>query len=334
MPFISATILTGFLGSGKTTLLKHILAQPQGGGIAVIENEFGEENIDAEIVFANARENIVQLSNGCICCKIREDLRDALRELAHLRQAGKLKFERVVIETTGLADPAPVAQTFFVDERISEAYALDAVVTMVDAGNAGVQLDRWQEARRQVGFADRLFITKSDRVLTEDLKSLQHRLALMNPRAPQHQVRFGEVALAEVFDIGGFHLTSRLEINPLFLHHQTTHEHADGHHDHAAHADDVMSFVFRSDRAFDPLRLERFMGDLADEHGASMLRYKGILHVAGTSRKVILQGVHQLMNSDQGPRWAPDEVRQTRMVFIGIGMPESFIRAGLVSCLN
>ena len=181
MSLIPATILTGFLGAGKTTLLKRILSEAHGQKIAVIENEFGEENIDSDILVSDTQEHIVQMSNGCVCCTIREDLRSTLQELAEKRRKGELQFDRVVIETTGLADPGPVAQTFFMDDEVAESYLLDAILTLVDAKHAPEQLNERQEARRQVGFADQIFISKSDLVSAEALDALTHRLTRVHP---------------------------------------------------------------------------------------------------------------------------------------------------------
>ena len=242
MALIPATILTGFLGSGKTTLLKRILTEAHGQKIAVIENEFGEENIDNDILVADTKEQIVQMSNGCICCTIREDLRTALAELAAKRRKGELQFDRVVIETTGLADPGPVAQTFFMDDEIAETYLLDSILTLVDA------------------------------------KHCDH---------PHHH-----------------------------------------HHD-----DDVKSFVFRSDRPFNPAKLEDFLGTIVQIYGPRMLRYKGVLYMQGTDRKVVFQGVHQLMGSDLGPKWAEGEPKVSKMVFIGIDLPKDIFTQGLQQCL-
>ena len=343
---IPATILTGFLGSGKTTLLKRVLTENHGQKIAVIENEFGEENIDNEILVADTTEQIIQMNNGCVCCTIREDLRSALSTLAEKRRKGELHFDRVVIETTGLADPGPVAQTFFMDDEIAESYLLDSILTLVDAKHANQQLDDRQEARRQVGFADQIFISKADLVSQEDLEALQHRLRHMNPRAPQKAVHFGEVALTEVFDLRGFNLNAKLDIDPDFLteddhaHHDhehgencdhPSHGHGAGHHHH--HDDDVKSFVFRSDRAFDPARLEDFLGAIVNIYGPRMLRYKGVLNMAGTDRKVIFQGVHQLMGSDLGPRWGDGEKKASKMVFIGIDLPKDILLQGLEQSL-
>ncbi|VTU18155.1 putative GTP-binding protein YjiA [Variovorax sp. PBL-H6] len=348
MALIPATILTGFLGSGKTTLLKRILTEAHGQKIAVIENEFGEENIDNDILVTESKEQIVQMNNGCICCTIREDLREALQLLAAKKRKGLLDFDRVVIETTGLADPGPVAQTFFMDDEIAESYLLDSILTLVDAKHAPQQLNDRQEARRQVGFADQIFISKTDLVAGEETDALIHRLKHMNPRAPQQKVHFGEVPLSDVFDLRGFNLNAKLDIDPDFLKEEDEHDHHDhahgehcdhpsheqeGHGHHHHHDDDVKSFVFRADRPFDPARLEDFLGAIVNIYGPRMLRYKGVLDMQGTERKVIFQGVHQLMGSDLGPAWGPDEKRNSRMVFIGIDLPREILEQGLEQCL-
>jgi G3E family GTPase len=346
---IPATILTGFLGSGKTTLLKRVLSEAHGQKIAVIENEFGEENIDSEILVSDTTEQIIQMNNGCVCCTIREDLRSTLASLAEKRRKGELHFERVVIETTGVADPGPVAQTFFIDDEIAESYLLDSVLTLVDAKHAQSQLDTRQEARRQVGFADQIFISKTDLVEPAQVDDLVHRLKHMNPRAPQRAVHFGEVPIAEVFDLKGFNLSATLDIDPEFLdagHDHDHHDHHDHHHDHDHapgeacnhphhhhHDDDVKSFVFRSRRPFDAAKLEDFLGAIVQVYGPKMLRYKGVLHMLGSERKVIFQGVHQLMGSDLGPKWAAGEEKGSKMVFIGIDMPRDVLLQGLEQCL-
>ncbi|MBX3610628.1 MAG: GTP-binding protein [Hydrogenophaga sp.] len=353
MALIPATILTGFLGSGKTTLLKRVLSEAHGQKIAVIENEFGEENIDNEILVADTNENIIQMSNGCICCTIRDDLRATLNDLAQKKRKGELDFERVVIETTGLADPGPVAQTFFMDDEVAEQYLLDAIVTLVDAKHAAQQLNDRQEARRQVGFADQIFVSKADLVDKDEVDALIHRLKHMNPRAPMRPANFGEVAIKEVFDLRGFNLNAKLDIDPDFLkaddhdhghHHDHDHEHGEhcnhpshqhghehGHHHH--HDDDVKSFVYRADRAFSPEKLEDFLGAIVQVYGPRMLRYKGVLNMQGTDRKVIFQGVHQLMGSDLGPLWGEGEKRQSKLVFIGIDLPRDILEQGLEQSL-
>ena len=364
---IPATILTGFLGSGKTTLLKRVLTEAHGQKIAVIENEFGEENIDNEILVSDTNEQIIQMSNGCVCCTIREDLRTTLQLLAAKKRKGLLDFERVVIETTGLADPGPVAQTFFMDDEIAESFLLDSILTLVDAKHSAQQLNDRLEARRQVGFADQIFISKADLVSAQELDALQHRLKHMNPRAPQKVVHFGEVSLGEVFDLRGFNLNAKLDIDPDFLaddghhhhHHDgehcdhpshqhghshgdnghgdhahgSDHDHSHGHAHHHHHDDDVKSFVFKSKRAFDPAKLEDFLGTVVNIYGPKMLRYKGVLNMRGTERKVIFQGVHQLMGSDLGPEWTKDEERMSKMVFIGIDLPKDILMQGLEQSL-
>jgi G3E family GTPase len=264
----------------------------------------------------------------------------------------------VVIETTGLADPGPVAQTFFMDDEIAESYLLDSILTLVDAKHAPTQLNDRQEARRQVGFADQIFISKSELVSKEALEALQHRLKHMNPRAPQQTVHFGEVAIKDVFDLRGFNLNAKLDIDPDFLKvddhahdhahhhhaegeacdhpsHNTSHtasnDHSHGHHHHTD--DDVKSFVFKSDRPFDPAKLEDFLGAIVNIYGPRMLRYKGVLYMQGTDRKVIFQGVHQLMGSDLGPAWGPEEHKSSKMVFIGIDLPKDILLQGMEQAL-
>ena len=364
---IPATILTGFLGSGKTTLLKRVLSEAHGQKIAVIENEFGEENIDNDILVLESEEQIIQMSNGCVCCTIREDLRTTLADLAQKKRKGELDFDRVVIETTGLADPGPVAQTFFMDDEVAESFLLDSILTLVDAKHAATQLNDRQEARKQVGFADQIFISKSDLVTPEALDALKHRLSHMNPRAPQKVVHFGEVSIAEVFDLKGFNLNAKLDIDPEFLNADNGHDHSGEHcdhpshqhehhdhsdHDHGEHAshdghdhhehnhghhhhhdDDVKSFVFKSERAFDAAKLEDFLGAIVNIYGPKMLRYKGVLYMKGTEKKVIFQGVHQLMGSDLGPDWGANETKMNKMVFIGIDLPRDIFLQGLQQCL-
>ena len=346
---IPATILTGFLGSGKTTLLKRVLSEAHGQKIAVIENEFGAENIDSDILSVNTEEQIIQMNNGCVCCTIREDLRSTLTDLAEKRRKGELDFDRVVIETTGLADPGPVAQTFFMDDVVAESYLLDSILTLVDAKHAEGQLDSRQEARRQVGFADQIFISKADLVAKDEVDALVHRLKHMNPRAPQRQVHFGEVPIQQVFDLKGFNLNAKLDIDPDFLkddggheHHHHDHDHHDHDHEHGehcdhphhhAHDDDVKSFVFKSKKAFNPAKLEDFLGAIVQVYGPKMLRYKGVLYMKGSDRKVVFQGVHQLMGSDLGPKWAPGEEKGSKMVFIGIDLPQDVLLQGLEQCL-
>ncbi len=354
MALIPVTILTGFLGAGKTTLLNRILHEQHGHKIAVIENEFGEENIDNEILVQDSREQIIEMNNGCICCTVRGDLITALSQLSQKRLAGELHFERVVIETTGLANPGPVAQTFFMDDEVATHYLLDGVITVVDASHAMQQLDAFQEAQRQVGFADRMLLSKVDLVSPAQLAALEARLKRINPRAPIGKADFGQASLDTIFDIRGFNLNDRLEIDPDFLreeeheheheheHHgencsHPSHQHHGEHaqHDHAGHghSDEIAAFVFRSERPFDPARLEEWVGSLVQVYGPRMLRYKGILWLEGAARKVIFQGVHQTMGSDLGAKWEEHETRGSKIVFIGQSLPKQIILDGLTQCL-
>ncbi len=355
MALIPSTILTGFLGAGKTTLLNRILREDHGLKIAVIENEFGQENIDNEILVQDSGEQIVEMNNGCICCTVRGDLIVALSALAQKRAAGELDFDRIVIETTGLANPGPVAQTFFVDEEVGAHYMLDAVLTVVDARHAMAQLDEHEEAQRQVGFADKLLISKTDLVDAPTLAALKARLARMNPRAPITHVDFGRAPLAEVLDIRGFNLNDKLDLDPAFLtegeardhdhdHDHDGHEHVhteacnhgdDHHHGLASahHSDDIAAFVFKSSRPFDTARLDEFLGSVVQVFGPRMLRYKGVLLMDGADRKVVFQGVHQIMGSDLGAKWGENEERGSKMVFIGKNLPKDVFIRGLEQCL-
>jgi G3E family GTPase len=315
---IPVTILTGFLGSGKTTLLNYILKQPHGHRIAVIENEFGEAGIDNELLIQEQGEQIIEMNNGCICCTVRGDLVRILGELAGKRRAGTLQFDRVVIETTGLADPAPVAQTFFVDEDITQNFMLDAIVTLVDAKHAPLQLDEHHEVQEQVGFADRILLTKTDLVNPDEVRALRQRLARMNPRAKIAESRQGVAALEDLLDIRGFNLNAILEIEPDFLS-DVTHE----------HDDEITSFVFREKRPMDLEKIEDFLSAMVQVHGAQLLRYKGILNIHGVDRRVVFQGVHMLMGSDLAQPWAAGETRESKMVFIGKDLPREALEKGL-----
>jgi G3E family GTPase len=344
MALIPTTILTGFLGAGKTTLLNRILREPHGHKIAVIENEFGQESIDNEILVQDSNEQIVEMNNGCICCTVRGDLITALATLSQKRNAGELHFDRVIIETTGLANPGPVAQTFFADEEVAMHYLLDSILTVVDARHAMQQLDEHEEAQRQTGFADRILLSKTDLVDDDAVETLCARLKHINPRAPISKVHFGHAPIDEVLDLRGFNLNEKLEIDPDFL---AAEEHShDAHdcgahcaHDHAPahgghhHSDDIAAFVFKSNRPFDSARLDEFLGGLVQVYGPRMLRYKGVLLMNGADRKVVFQGIHQMMGTDIGAKWGDSEVRGSKMVFIGKNLPkETFIR-GLEQCL-
>ena len=319
---VPVTILTGFLGSGKTTLLNRILTERHGERIAIIENEFGEAGIDNEILLREEGEQIIEMNNGCICCTVRGDLVRILGELASRRASGALRFDRVVIETTGLADPAPVAQTFFVDEQIGRDYLLDAIVTLVDARHAPQQLDAHHEAQEQVGFADRILLSKTDLVDEAEVEALRRRLMRMNPRARIGRVDHGRTAVADLLDIRGFNLNAILEVEPAFL--------TDVEHEHD---DDVTSFVYRQRQPMDLRRIEDFLGGMLQVYGPNLLRYKGVLNVAGEDRRIVFQGVHMLMGADNGPRWKAGETRESKIVFIGRDLPRDMLVGGLDLCV-
>ncbi len=368
---IPVTIITGFLGAGKTTLLNRILTEEHGQKIAVIENEFGEESIDNDLLVRNEDEEIITMNNGCICCTIRGDLAENLIRLMEKKKEGSAQFERVIIETTGLADPGPVAQTFFMDEEVSQFYMVDGIITVVDALNGGRTLDEQEPAQAQVGFADRILLSKVDLVDSEIVDDLCARLHRMNPRAPIIECNMGNVDIREVLDIHGFNLDAALELDPDFLKeaqeegehhhhgdhcccghdHDHNHDHHDhdgecscghhheegetcscGHHHHPRHDDEIAAFVFESDKPFDPARLDSYMRTLTQVYGPDMLRYKGVLYMTGTDRRMIFQGVHMLMAADLDKPWG-DQKPTNKIVFIGRRLPKKAILQGLETCL-
>ncbi len=320
---IPVTILTGFLGAGKTTLLKRLLREDHGQRIAVIENEFGEIGID-DILLADAAgaRPIVEMNNGCICCTVRDDLIRILDDLATRRASGDIAFERVVIETTGLADPAPVAQTFFADERVADAYRLDGLVTLVDALHAHRQLDAHETAREQVGFADRLILTKTDLVDAAVADALYSRLRAMNRQAPILKAAFGEIPVDAVLDINGFELDAILDLEPDFLN-------PGAHH----HDDDIGSFIYRAEKAFDRERFEQTIEQLIGEYGDQLLRYKGVMYIKDEPLRSVLQGVHRLLGTTLDTAWPTGEKPASTLVFIGRDLPQHVFRERLDACL-
>ena len=315
---IPVTVLTGFLGAGKTTLLRHMLQAEHGLKLAVIENEYSETPIDGQLL-GDAPVELLTLANGCVCCSIHVELEKALYLLLDKLDAGELAFERLVIECTGLADPAPVAQTFFADEELCSRYVLDGIVTLVDAANAERHLQE-AIAQAQVGFADRILLSKTDLVDAAAVEALSQRLARINRRAPVRVVEHGRIDLAELLDIRGFNLNADLApavgLRPLLP---------------AGGQDRIATLVLRSERPLDMQRLSAFMEDLLERHGNALLRYKGVLAVAGEARRLVFQGVLRLYAFDWDAEWGADEPRESVLVFIGDGLPEKEIRAGFAA---
>ncbi|MDO8071185.1 GTP-binding protein [Janthinobacterium sp. SUN176] len=319
---IPVTIITGFLGSGKTTLLKRILQGDHGVRIAVIENEFAAESIDHGLLVQDSDEQIVEMNNGCICCSVRGDLIRILGELHAKRESGTIVFDHVIIETTGLAAPGPVAQTFFAEPSVSEYYMLDAILTVVDARHAQQQLTAHKEAQEQVGFADRILLSKTDLVGKDELAALRQRLVAINGRASIQKVRFGNVPLRDILNIRGFNLNAIVELEPDFLG-ELGHRHGDG----------VQSFVYHQSRPLDLLQVENFLDAVVQLFGSQLMRYKGILYVADVPCRAVFQGVHMLMGSELGAPWNDGETRASKMIFIGRDLPQDMLTRGLDRCM-
>ncbi|CAM3263709.1 GTPase [Pseudomonas floridensis] len=313
---IPVTVLTGFLGAGKTTLLRHLLKAEHGLKIAVIENEFSEAGIDSQLLGTDPVQ-VMTLSNGCVCCTIHTDLTKALYLLLERLDSGEIAFDRLVIECTGLADPAPVAQTFFIDEELRERYILDGIITLVDAAHADTHLQQ-TIAQAQIGFADRLLVSKRDLVDDTAFEALSARLTRINRRAPIRLVEHGKIDLAELLDVRGFNLNADLNggvtLRPLAPVGNS--------------GDRITSLVLRSEKPLDIDRLSAFMNELLEDHGKQLLRYKGVLNIAGEDRKLVFQGVLKLYGFDFDVEWAADEQRESVIVFIADELPEEKIRAG------
>ncbi|MDZ5633570.1 GTP-binding protein [Janthinobacterium sp. GMG1] len=320
---IPVTIITGFLGSGKTTLLKRILQGDHGVRIAVIENEFAAESIDHGLLVQDSNEQIVEMNNGCICCSVRGDLIRILGELHARRTAGSIDFDHVIIETTGLAAPGPVAQTFFAEPSVSEFYMLDAILTVVDARHAQQQLTAHKEAQEQVGFADRILLSKTDLVSKDELAALRQRLVAINGRASIQKVSFGNVPLRDILNIRGFNLNAIVELEPDFLG-ELGHRHGDG----------VQSFVYHQSQPLDLLQVENFLDAVVQLFGAQLMRYKGILYVADMPCRAVFQGVHMLMGSELGAPWRDGETRASKIIFIGRDLPQDMLIRGLDRCVT
>lgn len=315
---IPVTVLTGFLGAGKTTLLRYMLQAEHDLKLAVIENEYSETPIDGQLLGSEPVE-LLTLANGCVCCSIHVELEKALYLLLDRLDSGELAFERLVIECTGLADPAPVAQTFFAGDELCERYVLDGIITLVDAANAERHLQE-PIAQAQVGFADRILLSKTDLVDAGAVETLGARLARINRRAPVRIVEHGRIELAELLDIRGFNLNADLaplsSLRPLLP---------------AAGKDRIATLVLKSERPLDMQRLSAFMEDLLARHGDALLRYKGVLEVAGEARRLVFQGVLRLYGFDWDAEWAAGETRESVLVFIGDNLPQAEIRAGFAA---
>ncbi|WP_426245180.1 GTPase [Pseudomonas sp. TWR3-1-1] len=312
---IPVTILSGFLGAGKTTLLRYLLKAEHGLKIAVIENEFSDAGIDTQLL-GEEPVQVMTLANGCVCCTIHTDLTKALYLLLERLDSGEIAFDRLVIECTGLADPAPVAQTFFIDEELRERYLLDGIITLVDAAHADVHLAQ-TIAQAQIGFADRLLVSKRDLVDDATFDALCERLTRINRRAPVRVVEHGQIDLAELLDMRGFNLNADLggglSLRPV---------------QPAATVDRISSLVLRTDKPLDIDSLSTFMNQLLEDHGKQLLRYKGVLNIAGEDRRLVFQGVLKLYGFDWDTEWRADEARESVMVFIADDLPEAKIREG------
>jgi G3E family GTPase len=312
---IPVTVLSGFLGAGKTTLLRHLLKAEHGLKIAVIENEFSDAGIDTQLLGTEPVQ-VMTLSNGCVCCTIHTDLTKALFLLLERLDSGEIAFDRLVIECTGLADPAPVAQTFFIDEELRERYILDGIITLVDAAHAEQHLAQ-TIAQAQIGFADRLLVSKRDLVDDAAFEALSQRLTRINRRAPIRIVEHGKIDLAELLDVRGFNLNADLgvmSLRPVALTGQSI--------------DRITSLVLRSDAPLNLDKLSEFMNALLEDHGKQLLRYKGVLNIANEPRRMVFQGVLKLYGFDWDTEWAEDEKRESVIVFIADDLPEEKIRAG------
>jgi G3E family GTPase len=317
MEKIPVTVLTGYLGAGKTTLLNRILGENHGKKYAVIINEFGEVGIDNEIV-VGADEEIFEMNNGCICCTVRGDLVRIIDGL--MKRAGRL--DGIIVETTGLADPAPVAQTFFVDDEVRTKTKLDAIVTVADAKNLAARLADSHEAEEQIAFADIVLLNKSDLVAPAELVDAERRIRAINPGAVLHRTTGCDIGLDAVLDRGAFDLGRILDLEPGFLDTGLDHE-----HDSA-----IASACATIDGPVDTERFQAWIGRVLARDGTSILRAKGILAVDGADRRYVFQSVHMLADSAWGSRWRPDEPRRSKIVFIGRGLRTAELVDGFTAC--
>jgi G3E family GTPase len=331
---IPVTVLTGYLGAGKTTLLNRILSEPHGKKYAVIVNEFGEIGIDNDLV-VGADEEVFEMNNGCICCTVRGDL---IRILDGLMRS-KGKFDAIIVETTGLADPAPVAQTFFMDENVGRRTKLDAVVTVADAKWLNDRLKDAPEAKNQIAFADVILINKTDLVSPDELSDVEARIRGINPYARLHRTERAKIPLNEILERNAFDLDRILDIEPAFLegedhdhHHDNDHRHHHGGLKHY-HDEDMQSISLKSDKPLDPDRFFPWVQDLVQKEGPNILRCKGILAFKDDDERFVFQGVHMILDGDHQRPWNKDERRESRIVFIGRNLPGKQIAEGFDSCV-
>ncbi|GAA0870525.1 GTP-binding protein [Brevundimonas basaltis] len=343
---IPVTVLTGYLGAGKTTLLNRILTEDHGKRYAVIVNEFGEIGIDNDLV-VGADEDVFEMNNGCVCCTVRGDLIRVVAGLMKRQRPGKPAFDAIIVETTGLADPGPVAQTFFVDEDVKAKTQLDSVTALVDAKHVMARLDDSKEAREQVAFADRIILNKVDLASDIELAEVERRLRKLNPLAPITRAERADVPLDQVLGLGGFDLERILDINPQFAnpaHGEEGHVHDEhcGHdHDHDAHSagprghaheDDIKGVSLSLDRPMDGTKFTAWLDRLLGEQGQNILRAKGIIDVAGEDRRLVFQAVHMILEGELQKPWGSIERRWSRAVFIGRDLDEAALTAGFEAC--
>ncbi len=341
---IPVTLLTGYVGAGKTTLLNRILSEPHGKKYAVIVNEFGEIGIDNDLV-VGADEEVFEMNNGCICCTVRGDLVRIIDGL--MRRKGK--FDAIIIETTGLADPAPVAQTFFMDENVGRKTKLDAVVTVADAKWLSERLKDAPEAKNQIAFADVILLNKTDLVSADELSDVEARIRGINPYAKLHKTQRAMIPLDAVLDRNAFDLDRIIDLEPAFLEndghdhgHEHSHEHGD--HDHAhegAHArgglkhyhdEEMQSIALRTDKPLDADKFLPWIQDLVQKEGPNILRCKGILAFKNDDERFVFQGVHMILDGNHQRPWKRDEKRESRCVFIGRNLPRELITEGFETC--
>jgi G3E family GTPase len=342
MTLTPVTVLTGYLGAGKTTLLNRILSEDHGKRYAVIVNEFGEIGIDNELV-VGADEEVFEMNNGCVCCTVRGDLIRVLQGLMKRQASATRGFDAIIVETTGLADPGPVAQTFFVDDDVKAGTRLDSVTTVVDALHIVGALSDGREAAEQIAFADQIVLNKTDLVTEAELAAIESRLRRLNPLAPIHRAQRSNVPLDAILGRGGFDLDRIVELEPEFLnppHGEAGHvhdEHCDhdrhghDHHDHV-HDDEIKGVSLSLPGAVDSDKVTRWLNEVLARQGPDILRAKGILAVPGEDRRLVFQAVHMILEGDFQREWRAGEPRASRMVFIGRHLDEAQLKAGFTAC--